>query len=94
MKYVFKLALTLLVTLMFATTGNIEANNGTNNRSLTDYDVTQSVNLQNSYQLSLRTNCTLTFKNEDGTSFEVTFHDISIYQCAKMKVGKWLKETF
>jgi len=38
--------------------------------------------------------CTITIKNDDGTSLEVTFHDISWYQCAKIKVGKWLKDIF
>lgn len=38
--------------------------------------------------------CTITIKNDDGTSLEVTFHDISWYQCAKIKVGKWLKDVF
>lgn len=94
MKYIYKVTLTLLITLMFATTGNIKANNVTNSGDLTDYQMIRSVKIQNSYESSLRTNCTLTFKNDDGTSFEVTFHDISIYQCAKMKVGKWFKETF
>lgn len=94
MKHVYKIALTSLMTLMFATSGNIKANNVIENRNITDYQMIQAFNFQNSYESSLRTNCTLTFKNDDGTSFEVTFHDISIYQCAKMKVGKWLKETF
>lgn len=94
MKHVFKVALTLLMTLMFATTGDIKANNATNCCNLTEYQSIRSVNIQNSYESSLRIDCTLTFKNDDGTSFELTFHDISIYQCAKMKVGKWLKETF
>lgn len=38
--------------------------------------------------------CTITIKNEDGTTLEVTFHDITWIQCAKIKIGKWIKDTF
>lgn len=38
--------------------------------------------------------CTITINNDDGTSLEVTFHDISWFQCAKIKVGKWFRDTF
>lgn len=38
--------------------------------------------------------CTITIKNEDGTTLEVTFHDITWFQCAKIKIGKWIKDTF
>ncbi len=38
--------------------------------------------------------CTITIKNDDGTTLEVTFHDISWFQCAKIKVGKWFRDTF
>lgn len=38
--------------------------------------------------------CTIKIKNDDGTTLEVTFHDISWFQCAKIKVGKWFRDTF
>jgi len=38
--------------------------------------------------------CTITIKNEDGTTLEVTFHDVTWFQCAKIKIGKWIKDTF
>lgn len=94
MKNLNKIALTLLMTLMFATTGNIKANNPTIGSELNNYQTTLSDDFQDSFESSLLIDCKLTFQNDDGSSFEVTFHQISLYQCAKMKVGKWLKETF
>jgi len=94
MKNVKITLITLLLTLVFATTGNIKANNIQSDSYLTENQSIHTVNIQSSYESSLRTDCTLKFESDDGTSLEVTFHDISIYQCAKMKIGKWIHETF
>lgn len=38
--------------------------------------------------------CTITIKDDNGTNLEVTFHDITWFECAKIKVVKWFKDTF
>jgi len=37
--------------------------------------------------------CTVRIKNED-MDLKITVHDISLYQCAKLKVGVWWHQTF
>ena len=37
--------------------------------------------------------CTITI-NSDGMELEVTFHDVSRFRCALIKVGKWFQDTF
>lgn len=94
MKYLNNHTLALLLTLTIATSGNMNANNANKEIAVNEYQLLKTAKTQSYYGSSLRTDCTLTFKNEDGTNLEVTFHDISVYQCAKMKIGKWIKETF
>lgn len=37
--------------------------------------------------------CTVRIKNED-MDLKITVHDISLYECAKLKVGVWWYQTF
>lgn len=94
MKYLNNIALALLLILTFAISGDIENNNANNEKAVTEYQLLKTANVRSYYASALRIDCTLTFKNDDGTNLEVTFHDISVYQCAKMKIGKWIQETF
>lgn len=94
MKYSNNFALALLLTLTFVTSGDIETNYANDEKSVAVNQLHNTAIEQSYYGSSLRTDCKLTFKNEDGTNLEVTFHDISIFQCAKLKIGKWINETF
>lgn len=37
--------------------------------------------------------CTIKIKT-DGMELEITFHDVSRFRCALIKVGKWFQDTF
>ena len=94
MKSINKVALSVLMVLVFITAGNSSATNSGKTDELVEYQMSSSLDIQESSHSSRKVDCTLTFKNDDGTSLEVTFHDVTRFQCVKMKVGKWIKETF
>lgn len=38
--------------------------------------------------------CTIRIKNDNGTDLKITFHDISLFECAKIKIGKFFRDVF
>jgi len=56
----------------------------------------QKVDLNENYHSineSRLVDCTVTIKT-DGMELEVTFHDVSRFRCALIKIGKWFQDTF
>ncbi|WP_165139608.1 hypothetical protein [Halalkalibaculum roseum] len=64
--------------------------------SLKNFEIQQKASINNNNQFSTDSrlvDCTIKVI-ADGVELEVTFHDVTRFRCALIKIGKWFQDTF
>ena len=93
-KLTFVLIVFSFITFSFASTGISNENNS----SIAEAAKTTESSIQNSENSTLLKDCTvrLDFELEDGTTIqgELTFVDVSWWDCTKMQLGAWWYRNF